>query len=35
MEYVKGQALMSWCGRKALGIDERMALFLQVLDAVK
>jgi serine/threonine-protein kinase len=34
MEYVNGQALMSWCGRKALGIDERLALFLQVLDAV-
>jgi serine/threonine protein kinase len=35
MEYVDGQALMTWCRRKALGIDERLALFLQVLDAVE
>jgi serine/threonine-protein kinase len=35
MEYVNGQALMTWCRRKALGIDERLMLFLQVLDAVK
>jgi len=34
MEYVNGQALMRWCGRKALGIEQRLALFLQILDAV-
>src|ERR1700679_2164112 len=32
MEYVKGQALMKWCSRKALGIEERLTLFLQILD---
>jgi len=35
MEYVNGQALMGWCRRKALGIEERLVLFLQILDAVK
>ena len=35
MEYVNGQALMKWCSRKALGIEERLALFLQILDAVR
>jgi serine/threonine protein kinase/Flp pilus assembly protein TadD len=35
MEYVNGQALMKWCSRKALGIEARLALFLQILDAVK
>jgi serine/threonine protein kinase/Tfp pilus assembly protein PilF len=35
MEYVNGQALMRWCSRKALGVEERLALFLQVLDAVR
>jgi serine/threonine protein kinase len=35
MEYVKGQALMKWCSRKAPGVEERLGLFLQVLDAVK
>src|SRR5271156_2201101 len=35
MEYVNGQALMKWCSRKALGIEERLTLFLQILDAVK
>jgi serine/threonine-protein kinase len=35
MEYVKGQALMKWCSRNAPGIEERLGLFLQVLDAVK
>jgi serine/threonine protein kinase/Tfp pilus assembly protein PilF len=35
MEYVNGQALMGWCRRKALGIEQRLALFLQILDAVK
>jgi serine/threonine protein kinase/Tfp pilus assembly protein PilF len=35
MEYVNGQALMKWCGSKGLGIEQRLALFLQILDAVK
>ena len=35
MEYVQGQTLMSWCDSQSLGIPERLALFLQVLDAVK
>jgi serine/threonine protein kinase/TolB-like protein/Tfp pilus assembly protein PilF len=35
MEYVNGQALMKWCGRRGLGIEERLTLFLQILDAVK
>ena len=35
MEYVNGQALMKWCSRKALGVEERLTLFLQILDAVK
>src|SRR5208283_3976087 len=35
MEYVQGQTLMAWCDRESLGIPERLALFLQVLDAVK
>jgi serine/threonine protein kinase/TolB-like protein len=35
MEYVQGQNLMAWCDTESLGIPERLALFLQVLDAVK
>jgi eukaryotic-like serine/threonine-protein kinase len=35
MEYVKGQTLLGWCDTQALGVEERLALFLQVLDAVK
>src|ERR1700728_2768250 len=35
MEYVQGQTLMTWCDTQSLGIAERLALFLQVLDAVK
>ncbi|HEY4445147.1 MAG TPA: protein kinase [Steroidobacteraceae bacterium] len=35
MEYVKGQTLMGWCDTRALRVEERLALFLQVLDAVK
>ena len=35
MEYVKGQTLMGWCDTQAPGVEERLALFLQVLDAVK
>jgi serine/threonine protein kinase/Tfp pilus assembly protein PilF len=35
MEYVQGKTLMTWCNTQALGIPERLALFLQVLDAVK
>ncbi|HTV95815.1 MAG TPA: protein kinase [Steroidobacteraceae bacterium] len=35
MEYVNGQALIGWCDARVLGVEERLALFLQVLDAVK
>jgi eukaryotic-like serine/threonine-protein kinase len=35
MEYVKGQTLMEWCDSQTLGVEGRLALFLQVLDAVK
>jgi serine/threonine protein kinase len=35
MEYVQGQPLTVWCDRKRIGIPERLALFLQVLDAVQ
>jgi serine/threonine protein kinase len=35
MEYVKGQTLMGWCDTRALGVEQRLALFLQVLDAVE
>src|ERR1700691_1320631 len=35
MEYVKGQTLLGWCDTQVLGVEERLALFLQVLDAVK
>jgi serine/threonine protein kinase/Flp pilus assembly protein TadD len=35
MEYVKGQPLLGWCDTKALGVAERLSLFLQVIDAVK
>jgi serine/threonine protein kinase/cytochrome c-type biogenesis protein CcmH/NrfG len=35
MEYVNGQPLMKWCSRKTLGVEQRLTLFLQILDAVK
>jgi TolB-like protein len=35
MEYVKGQPLLAWCDTNALGVAERLSLFLQVVDAVK
>jgi serine/threonine protein kinase/tetratricopeptide (TPR) repeat protein len=35
MEYVQGQTLMTWCDGQSLGISARLALFLQVLEAVK
>jgi serine/threonine protein kinase len=35
MEYVQGQTLMTWCDTQSLGIPQRLALFLQVLEAVK
>jgi serine/threonine protein kinase/Tfp pilus assembly protein PilF len=35
MEYVQGQTLMTWCDTRSLGIPQRLALFLQVLEAVK
>src|SRR6202167_6281744 len=35
MEFVQGQTLMTWCDTRSLGIPQRLALFLQVLEAVK
>jgi serine/threonine protein kinase/Tfp pilus assembly protein PilF len=35
MEYVKGQPLLAWCDAKALGVAERLSLFLQVVEAVR
>jgi serine/threonine protein kinase/Tol biopolymer transport system component len=34
MEYVRGQALTSWCDEQCLGIPKRLELILQVLEAV-
>ena len=34
MEYVQGQPLTTWCDERRLGIRERLALLLQVLEAV-
>jgi eukaryotic-like serine/threonine-protein kinase len=34
LEYVQGQRLDHWCDQRALGIDERLRLFLQVCEAV-
>lgn len=35
MERVDGQAIDRWCDARRLGLRERIALFLQVLDAVR
>ena len=35
MEYVQGAPLTDWCDAHRLGIPERLALFLQVLEAVR
>jgi serine/threonine protein kinase/Tol biopolymer transport system component len=35
MEYVRGQALTSWCDAQRLGIPKRLELILQVLEAVQ
>jgi eukaryotic-like serine/threonine-protein kinase len=35
MEYVQGQPLTEWCDAKRLGLSDRLALFLQVLEAVR
>ncbi len=35
MEYVPGQPLTDWCDTRRLGIRDRLALFLQVLEAVR
>ena len=35
MEYVDGLPIDRWCDERALGLRERVALFLQVLDAVQ
>ncbi len=34
MEYVDGSPLTEWCDERAADIDERLALFLQVCDAI-
>jgi serine/threonine protein kinase/Tfp pilus assembly protein PilF len=34
LEYVNGQPIDSYCDEKALGVEARIALFLDVLDAV-
>jgi len=35
MEYVKGEHLIKWCDARRIGLRERLALFLQVVDAVQ
>jgi serine/threonine-protein kinase len=35
MEHVEGEPLVAYCDRRRLGVDERLALFLQVCDAVR
>jgi serine/threonine protein kinase len=35
MEYVDGEPLVCWCDRRHLGVQDRLTLFLQVLDAVQ
>lgn len=35
MEYVQGQPLTSWCDAHRLGVEERLKLFLQVLEAMQ
>ena len=34
MEYVEGEPLLSYCDRKKLNIDERIYVFLKILDAI-
>jgi serine/threonine-protein kinase len=34
MEYIEGEHLVAWCQTRALPLDQRLALFLQVCDAV-
>ena len=35
MEYVPGEPLCAWCERRGTGLRERIALFLQLCDAVQ
>ncbi len=35
MEYVPGESLCAWCERTGIGLRERIALFLQLCDAVQ
>jgi RNA polymerase sigma factor (TIGR02999 family) len=35
MEYVPGEQLLVWCDAKRLTLDDRLGLFLQILDAVQ
>lgn len=34
MEYVEGESITTYCDRHSLGIDERLALFVRVCDAL-
>jgi Tol biopolymer transport system component/tRNA A-37 threonylcarbamoyl transferase component Bud32 len=34
MEYVEGETITEYCDRRALGIEERLALFVRVCDAL-
>jgi len=35
LEYVEGKSITAWCDERQLGARERLALFLQVLEAVR
>lgn len=35
MEYVRGEPITAWCETRGIPIEERLRLFLQVLDAVE
>jgi len=35
MEYVAGKPLLAWCDEHRLGVEQRLALFLDVCDAVQ
>jgi eukaryotic-like serine/threonine-protein kinase len=35
MEYVRGERLTAWCDTRRLGVNERLKLVLQVLDALQ
>jgi len=35
MEYVEGKPLLAWCDERQLGVEDRLALFLDVCNAVQ